>query len=78
MTTNTIVDASAHLVQNSSINANETIAKQRKYFATNNTLDIEFRIQQLKKLKNIIIANEQNILEALHKGHADLLTERGW
>lgn len=67
MTTNTIVDASAHLVQNSSFNANETIAKQRKYFATNNTLDIEFRIQQLKKLKNIIIANEQNILDALHK-----------
>ena len=40
---------------------------QKEYFCTGNTLNIKFRIDNLKKLKNIIKNNEDKILEALNK-----------
>lgn len=41
--------------------------KQKKFFSTGKTIDIKYRIQNLKKLKNIIKDNEDKILEALKK-----------
>lgn len=40
---------------------------QKKFFYSNKTKDINFRINNLKKLKNIIKENEQNIMDALYK-----------
>lgn len=39
---------------------------QRKFFRTGKTLDVEFRISYLKKLKEIIIKREDDIKKALH------------
>ena len=44
-----------------------TVVAQRKYFKSGETLDPNFRIEQLKKLKNALLENEAEILEALHK-----------
>ena len=44
----------------------EIVKTQRQYFRTNETLDIDFRIQQLKKLKQALIDNEELLEEALH------------
>ncbi len=41
--------------------------KQKEFFSANETLDINFRINALKKLKIIIKENEELIIEALHK-----------
>ena len=41
------------------------VEKQREYFLTGATLDLDFRIEQLKKLKKAIIRNERLILNAL-------------
>ncbi|SQB92563.1 NAD-dependent aldehyde dehydrogenase AlkH [Clostridium tetanomorphum] len=43
------------------------LEKQRKFFKSNRTLDINFRINVLKKLKNIIIENDELIYKALKK-----------
>lgn len=40
---------------------------QHDFFRMNKTLDVNFRIQQLKKLKALIIKNEKTIYEALKK-----------
>ncbi|MBQ6820378.1 MAG: aldehyde dehydrogenase [Clostridium sp.] len=40
---------------------------QKEFFNSNNTLDINFRINNLKKLKNIIKNNENLIIDALNK-----------
>lgn len=45
----------------------EVIEEQKKFFKTNKTKDVNFRIEQLKKLKLIIKENEDRILEALKK-----------
>jgi aldehyde dehydrogenase (NAD+) len=42
------------------------IDKQRDYFESNATRDIDFRIEQLKKFKNAIKENEENIYAALN------------
>ena len=42
------------------------VTKQRNFFSSNVTLPIKWRIQQLKKLKNAIIKNEEKILKALN------------
>ncbi|MEM8829169.1 MAG: aldehyde dehydrogenase [Cyanobacteria bacterium P01_G01_bin.19] len=44
----------------------ETIELQRKFFATGKTKDVDFRREQLKKLKAAIKENSQAILDALH------------
>ena len=43
------------------------VNKQREYFLSNETLDIKFRIDQLRKLKKALIDNEKLIIEALCK-----------
>ena len=43
------------------------VKKQREYFRTNETLSVSFRISQLKKLRDAIKRNEQNIIDALKK-----------
>ena len=43
------------------------VQKQRDYFATGKTKDVEFRIQQLKKLRQLVLDNEQSIMDALMK-----------
>jgi aldehyde dehydrogenase (NAD+) len=48
---------------NSSIK--DILLKQKEFFATGKTKNIDFRIQQLKKLKQIIIDNQTAILQAL-------------
>lgn len=46
---------------------NEMIEKQRRYFATEVTKDVKFRIEKLRILKDYINDNEQKIMEALQK-----------
>ena len=41
--------------------------KQKHYFNSNQTKDLDFRINSLKKLKNIIKSSEKDILDALNK-----------
>jgi acyl-CoA reductase-like NAD-dependent aldehyde dehydrogenase len=43
------------------------LKKQRAYFASGATKSVEFRKEQLQKLKELIQNNEDAILEALHK-----------
>lgn len=43
------------------------VSKQRQYFNTGKTKDVEFRIQQLKKLRQLIVDHEQEIMDALKK-----------
>ena len=50
----------------SNILISDIIHKQRDFFATGNTRNIDFRIQQLKKLKQIIIDSEESIYQALN------------
>lgn len=45
----------------------EVLEEQKNFFKTNKTKDVNFRIEQLKKLKSIIKENEDRILEALKK-----------
>ncbi len=45
----------------------QTIAAQRTFFKSNLTKDVEFRIEQLKKLRKAIVTNEKAIFEALDK-----------
>lgn len=48
-----------------SFDAVAIVEKQRKFFASGKTKDVEFRIEQLKKLKNLIVDNQQAIMAAL-------------
>lgn len=48
-------------------NASALVKKQRSYFNTGATLDVQFRIEQLKKLRKLIVDNEKQIIEALYK-----------
>ncbi len=41
------------------------VEKQRDFFHTNKTLDVEFRIRQLKRLKRAVMMNEDELLQAL-------------
>lgn len=43
----------------------ELIETQRAYFATGQTRDIDFRIEQLRRLKNAIVKNEAQIMKAV-------------
>jgi len=44
----------------------EIVTKQNKFFATGKLKDLQFRKQQLKKLKSIIVKNEKAISKALY------------
>ncbi len=52
-------------VQLSSMSINMLVSKQRQYFLSNTTKSIDFRLTQLKKLKQAIIESESAIYEAL-------------
>ena len=43
------------------------IESQRKFFTTGKTLNTEYRIKILKKLRSLIILHEQDIVDALWK-----------
>ena len=45
----------------------KAIEKQKKFFYTHKTKDINFRLQSLKKLRKAILENENKIAEALRK-----------
>ncbi|EDT16053.1 aldehyde dehydrogenase [Clostridium perfringens] len=45
----------------------EKINKQREYFSTGETKDISFRIEKLKKLRDVLKSEEEKIFEALKK-----------
>lgn len=49
------------------ISAKDLVQKQRNYFNSGKTKDIEFRISTLKKLRKLIVDNESSILDALKK-----------
>jgi len=44
----------------------EIVTKQRQYFNSNQTKDLNFRIEQLKKLKKLLQENEQRMEEAIY------------
>lgn len=44
----------------------DLVQKQREYFAKGETLDLNFRIAMLKKLKNAIIKHQDEIVQAMH------------
>ena len=41
--------------------------RQKEFFRTGATKDIAFRIEQLKKLKEILVENEQLLIDEVHK-----------
>lgn len=45
----------------------EIVAKQRNFFRSGATLDIKWRLQQLKKLKAAVIAHEEELEKALYE-----------
>ncbi|HAT4139486.1 TPA: aldehyde dehydrogenase [Clostridium perfringens] len=45
----------------------EKLNKQREYFSTGETKDINFRIEKLKKLRDVLKSEEEKIFEALKK-----------
>ena len=53
----------------------QIVEKQRKYFKSGKTLDIDFRIEQLKKLKNAVLKYENEIEDALFEDLGRCKTE---
>jgi aldehyde dehydrogenase (NAD+) len=47
-------------------NYSEIFEKQKAYFRSGETRSYEFRVKQLKKLKNIIKEHEDEIAEDIH------------
>ena len=43
------------------------VSKQRKFFRTGKTLDVKWRIEQLKKLKQAVIDNKEELQKALYE-----------
>lgn len=43
------------------------INNQRLFFDTNTTKDISFRVQELKRLKNVLLENEELLYDAIYK-----------
>lgn len=54
-------------MEDMNIRLDELLQKQKDYFRTGETRDIEFRISKLKRLKKAIKIYEQKVLEALQK-----------
>ena len=46
---------------------NKIFAMQKSFFASKKTLDVEYRISMLKKLKKVLKDNEEKIIDAMHK-----------
>ena len=47
--------------------------KQREFFKSGATLSVKVRLEYLKKLKDVIKANEQAIFEAIYKVQLKLI-----
>ncbi|GAB4203757.1 MAG: aldehyde dehydrogenase [Coleofasciculaceae cyanobacterium] len=47
------------------VSVKDIIRKQREFFATGKTKDVEWRIEQLKRLKQAIVAHQEAILNAV-------------
>ncbi len=45
----------------------DIVVKQRKFFRTGKTLDVKWRIEQLKKLKQAVINNKEELQKALYE-----------
>ena len=43
------------------------VLSQRKYFRTGETLDLNWRIRQLKRLKSVVLANKEMLQDALYE-----------
>ncbi len=43
------------------------LESQKKFFATGKTLDINYRLENLKKLRALILRHEEELKEALYK-----------
>lgn len=56
-------------------NIENIMKKQRAFFDTHKTKDVNFRIEQLKKLKQAIITRENDICKALEKDLGKSSTE---
>ena len=54
-------------MEDMNIRLDELLQKQKDYFGTGETRDVEFRISKLKRLKKAIKIYEQKVLEALRK-----------
>lgn len=54
------------MLENKEIELKSIVEKQRKFFNTNTTKSIEFRISMLQKLENVIKENEKQILSSLN------------
>lgn len=48
------------------ISVRDIIQKQRQFFATGKTKDVDFRIEQLKNLKSAIASNQSRIVDAVN------------
>jgi aldehyde dehydrogenase (NAD+) len=45
----------------------QILENQRKFFASGKTLDINYRLENLKKLKSLILSHEEELIDALSK-----------
>ncbi|MBO4613877.1 MAG: aldehyde dehydrogenase [Bacteroidales bacterium] len=57
------------------MNIEQIVGTQRKFFATNKTFDIKFRLEALDKLKASVKKHETDLLEAIHKDLGKSATE---
>ncbi len=57
------------------MNIEQIVDVQRKFFATNKTFDIKFRLEALDKLKASVKKHETDLLEAIHKDLGKSATE---
>ena len=48
------------------MNFQEILSEQQKFYLSNKTKDISFRIEQLKKFKSVLKNNEKNLIEAIY------------
>lgn len=55
------------MIKSENINYSELIISQIDYFNSNKTKDVDFRINQLKKLKKVLKANETLMDDAIYK-----------
>ena len=55
------------MIQLNSADVLKIIAEHKKFFDTGKTKNIDFRIEQLRKLRQAITANEELIIDALHQ-----------
>ena len=62
-------------MEHTPLSIHTTVKKQRSFFRSGKTLDVSWRIAQLKKLREALSAHETEIEEALHKDLGRTVTE---